>query len=124
MDKQTSFAVYFHVPFCRQPRCAYCDFYSTPADREQIARWHAAVIAECRAAVTERFGREWSAGSVFFGGGTPSLLLPGQLGELIALVRECWPLAPDAEITAECNPENVNPDWAAGTRTCATGSNR
>jgi oxygen-independent coproporphyrinogen-3 oxidase len=108
--------VYFHVPFCRAPRCAYCDFYSTPADSGNISRWYAAAQTECRDALAHRFSGQWIAGSVFFGGGTPSLLTPEQLGGLIELVRGGWGLEPGAEITAECNPENVTAEWTGRCR--------
>lgn len=113
-EHDNKIGVYFHVPFCRAPRCAYCDFYSTTADSGKMARWLEAAACECRLAREERFGGHWKVASVFFGGGTPSLLNPRQIKQLLDTVSSCWELAPAAEITVECNPEDLSREWAQG----------
>ncbi len=112
-ENDKNFGVYFHVPFCRAPRCAYCDFYSTPVNRAGIESWLAAVDAECSEAARNRFDKGWAVSSIFFGGGTPSLLDPRDIDRLLGAVRRCWAVAPDAEITVECNPEDLDSRWAA-----------
>ncbi len=111
-----NFGVYFHVPFCRAPRCAYCDFYSVAAGRSAIGSWLEAAAAECEQARRSRFGGSWRVSSIFFGGGTPSLLAPRDIAGLLEVVGGCWSIAGEAEITAECNPEDVDGRWAGGCR--------
>ena len=107
------FGVYFHVPFCRTPRCAYCDFYSTPVSRAGIESWLEAACAECFEAGRESFDKGWTVSSIFFGGGTPSLLDPQDIDRLLETVSRCWAVASEVEITVECNPEDVDSRWAA-----------
>ncbi len=110
------FGVYFHVPFCRASRCAYCDFYSIAAGRSAVGSWLEAVAAECEQARQGRFGGSWTVSSIFFGGGTPSLLAPRDIAGLLEVVGRCWNIAGEAEITVECNPEDVDGRWAGGCR--------
>lgn len=95
------FGVYVHIPFCRR-RCDYCAF-ATYADRDHLAgRYVSACVAELRRAGAEEGIPP--ASSVFFGGGTPSRLAPGQLAAILdAVVR-----LPGAEVTVECNPEDAS----------------
>lgn len=95
------FGVYVHVPFCRV-RCDYCAF-ATYTDRDYLmVAYVEACLAEIRHAV-EVEGIP-PATSVFFGGGTPSRLLADQLASVLGAI----PLAPDAEVTVECNPEDAD----------------
>lgn len=96
------FGVYVHIPFCAS-RCDYCDF-ATWTDRG--AELVAAYVDACVTDVTRRYAREDfpPATSVFFGGGTPSLLPAGELVRILDAI----PLAPDAEVTVECNPESAD----------------
>ncbi|MDL2315744.1 radical SAM family heme chaperone HemW [Desulfovibrio sp. OttesenSCG-928-A18] len=101
--------VYVHVPFCRA-KCAYCAFYSTVlprgrAGRERARAYLSALLAELHFWGRRLEGREVE--SVFFGGGTPSLLPASALGGIIAELRGYFSFAPDAEITAEANPESA-----------------
>ncbi len=108
------FGVYVHVPFC-EVRCHYCAF-ATWDDRPQlIPDYVAAVVQEVGAAVAAGLA---PATSVFFGGGTPSLLAPEQLGSILAAV----PLVPGAEVSVECNPDTLSFDKLAGYR--SAGVNR
>ena len=95
----SAFGVYVHVPFCAR-RCDYCAF-ATWTDRDGLMPdYVAACVAEIGAAAEAGLP---PATSVFFGGGTPSRLPAGRLESILAAV----PLAPGAEVTVECNPEDV-----------------
>jgi putative oxygen-independent coproporphyrinogen III oxidase len=97
-------AVYFHWPFCRS-KCPYCDFNSHVRDGVDAARWTRALMRdlEHQAELTA----ERTVGSVFFGGGTPSLMPPETVAALLDGVRSHWALMPDAEITLEANPNSA-----------------
>jgi oxygen-independent coproporphyrinogen-3 oxidase len=98
--------VYLHVPFCRA-RCDYCDFAVTlVGDR---AGWAPAAIAELRLAVPAYLGdRARPVDTVFFGGGTPTLLAPEDLGATLRAIEAELGLAPGAEVTVEANPDSVD----------------
>ena len=104
-------AVYIHWPFCRS-KCPYCDFNSHVRDKVDAARWTRALLADLdhQAALTP--GRV--VGSVFFGGGTPSLMPAETVAELIARVRRHWVVAPDIEITLEANPNSAEAEHFRG----------
>ena len=107
-----AFGVYVHIPFCTH-RCGYCDF-ATWTDRAHL------VDEYVDACVTDLDRRRPypAASSVFFGGGTPSLLAPAQLARVLDAI-EC---APGAEVTVECNPDSVDEAKLAAYR--AAGVNR
>ncbi len=112
-------AVYIHWPFCRS-KCPYCDFNSHVRERIDEARWTHALLADLdrqSALVPER-----EVVSVFFGGGTPSLMPPATVAALIERVRALWPTAPDLEITLEANPNSAEAERFA--RFAAAGVNR
>jgi oxygen-independent coproporphyrinogen-3 oxidase len=107
------FGIYLHVPFCAT-RCGYCDFNTYTA--EELGRGPRAVsrssyvdtaMLELRLARHLLGGRAPRVDTVFFGGGTPTLLPAGHLTALLAEVDELFGLAPDAEVTTEANPESV-----------------
>ena len=107
------FGVYVHVPFCLT-RCHYCDFV-TYTGMEGLRRPYAAALGEEAAMVATTLGPEPpEVTSVFVGGGTPTLLPPGDLGRLLARLRELLPFAPGAEVTVEANPETVDAAMAEG----------
>ena len=97
-------ALYIHWPFCLA-KCPYCDFNSHVRERVEVERWREALLADMRheAALT---GGE-SLESIFFGGGTPSLMPPALVGALIGEAAKLWGFAPDIEITLEANPSSV-----------------
>lgn len=95
-------AVYIHFPFCVQ-RCQYCDFITYAGVSHFIRPYLAALHKEMRLVLP---GTE-EADSVYFGGGTPSLLTPGQVAELIQIVDSMIGFDPNAEITLEANPGTV-----------------
>jgi oxygen-independent coproporphyrinogen-3 oxidase len=107
-------ALYVHVPWCVQ-KCPYCDFNSHEANGTIPEREYVdALIADLQSALPLIWGRP--VVSVFFGGGTPSLLSPAAIDELIAAFRALAMLAPDAEITLEANPGTVEAEKFAGFR--------
>jgi putative oxygen-independent coproporphyrinogen III oxidase len=97
-------AVYIHWPFCRS-KCPYCDFNSHVRDRVDTARWQQALLADLDHHAELVPGRE--VGSVFFGGGTPSLMPPETVAALLGRVRSSWDVAPDLEVTLEANPNSA-----------------
>ncbi|OBI43560.1 coproporphyrinogen III oxidase [Mycobacterium kyorinense] len=110
------FGVYVHVPFCLT-RCGYCDFNTyTPAELGGVNpdAWLQVLASELELAAG-MLGAP-SAGTVFVGGGTPSLLGSVRLCALLDMVREHFPLAPDAEVTTEANPESTSPELFAALR--------
>ncbi len=110
-----SFGVYLHIPFCTS-RCDYCAFATWTEREEEIDRYVAALLGEIARARDESGWRR--PGTIFFGGGTPSLL-PAE--HLVALIEAIDPLA-EAEITVECNPESTEGSMVAAI--AAAGVNR
>lgn len=104
MAADPGFAVYIHWPFCRS-KCPYCDFNSHVADTIDQARWRRALLTELDHAAGRTPGR--TVTSIFFGGGTPSLMEPATAAALIERVAQRWSVAPDLEITLEANPTSV-----------------
>jgi oxygen-independent coproporphyrinogen-3 oxidase len=115
-----AFGIYVHWPFC-QAKCPYCDFNShvrtTMIDQERYVAAFGREIAH-RAMVAP--GREVS--SIFFGGGTPSLMLPQTVGAILDAISRHWTVRPDAEITLEANPTSVEAERFRGYR--SAGVNR
>ena len=99
-----SFGLYLHWPFC-QSKCPYCDFNSHIADRIDQGRWARAYLAEIDRVGTETQGRRLN--TVFFGGGTPSLMDPELVAAILDRVRATWSVANDWEVTLEANPGSV-----------------
>jgi len=100
--------LYIHVPFCAAI-CPYCNFNRGLLDDRLKRRYVPAVIAEIRGApARRRAGTARSAAdTVFFGGGTPSLLDPGEIASILDACRDAFALSADAEVTLEANPETV-----------------
>jgi len=108
--------LYLHIPFC-QAICSYCNFNRGLFDAALKAKYVPALEREIREAGDGR-----GADTIFFGGGTPSLLEPAEIGLLIRACRESYALAADAEVTLETNPETATPEKLAAFR--AAGVNR
>jgi oxygen-independent coproporphyrinogen-3 oxidase len=98
-------AVYVHWPFCRS-KCPYCDFNSQVAENIDQHRWQTALLRELAYFAEET--RERPVSSLFFGGGTPSLMQSETVAALIAEVRCRWPLTDGLEITLEANPTSAD----------------
>lgn len=111
--------LYVHVPFCAR-KCAYCDFASWPGRENDMPRYADAVCAEIARRAAE-CGHP-AADTVFFGGGTPSLLPPALFRQLARALRTHFDIAPDAEWTVECNPGTLTQPFADTLAAC--GVNR
>lgn len=96
--------LYLHIPFCEH-KCLYCDFYSIES-LSSMDRFIEAISAEIRACKGAGAGEQFD--TVFFGGGTPSLLEPPVVGDLIGLLRETFTVDDGAEVTLETNPGTVD----------------
>lgn len=96
--------IYVHIPFCRQA-CHYCDFhFSTNRDRQ-----HEMVNAICHELVLQKeYLRQHPVHTLYFGGGTPSLLTDGELAALFDVVKSHYALLPGAEVTLEANPDDLS----------------
>jgi len=101
------FACYIHVPFCRA-KCRYCDFFSI-TDLTLIDPFVDALIRE----IQQKKAKERRVHTVYFGGGTPSLLGASQIEKLLDAVKQCFDMAQDAEVTVEVNPGTVTQNWFA-----------
>jgi oxygen-independent coproporphyrinogen-3 oxidase len=102
--------LYIHVPFCAAI-CNYCNFNRGLFDADVKSRYVAALLAEVR-----RAGDGSSADTIFFGGGTPSLLEPGEIAAILDACRRSFAVSRDAEVTLEANPETVTPERLAAFR--------
>ena len=100
--------LYIHIPFCRK-KCNYCDFYSLPTDSSKKISSY--VSALCSHITRESaLYRDYTVDTVFFGGGTPSLLSNDDFSEIFKALRESFRLAADAEISIEANPGTLDFD--------------
>ncbi|WP_294181399.1 radical SAM family heme chaperone HemW [uncultured Schumannella sp.] len=114
-DAERDFGVYLHVPFCRV-RCGYCDFNTYTADevrgvkQSDYAGQALDEIALARRVLDGVALRDRPASTVFFGGGTPTLLPISDLARMLDGVRATWGVSADAEITTEANPDSVDRD--------------
>jgi putative oxygen-independent coproporphyrinogen III oxidase len=111
-----NFGVYLHVPFCRV-RCGYCDFntYTSEelrgAKRSDYAGQAMQEVALARQVMQTAELPDRPVSTVFFGGGTPTLLPASDLASMLASVKEAWQVPADAEITTEANPDSVDLDY-------------
>jgi oxygen-independent coproporphyrinogen-3 oxidase len=119
-EKESAFGVYVHWPFCLS-KCPYCDFNShvrhAAIDEGRFVRAFAAEIAATAARVPGR-----TVSTIFFGGGTPSLMQPATVGAILDAIAKHWTVARDAEVTLEANPTSVEAARFRGYR--AAGVNR
>jgi len=120
LSASSPFGVYIHWPFCLS-KCPYCDFNShvrrAPIDETRFVRAFAAEIAATAARVPDR-----TVATIFFGGGTPSLMQPATVGAILESIAQHWTVAPDVEVTLEANPTSVEAARFRGYRTA--GVNR
>lgn len=99
------FGIYVHIPFCKK-KCDYCDFLSAPATKEQYLQYYRALLLEIESYRGQIIDRQ--ADSIFFGGGTPSILEAEWIEEILEKLKEIFLITPDAEVTLECNPGTLN----------------
>ncbi len=120
IPSESAFGVYVHWPFCLS-KCPYCDFNSHvrhgAIDEARFARAFAAEIAATAARTGGR-----TVSSIFFGGGTPSLMQPATVGSILDAIARHWTVAPGAEVSLEANPTSVEATRFKGYR--AAGINR
>lgn len=110
--------IYVHVPFCRQ-KCYYCDFYKTVnTSQKENFIWAIQKEANKRKTYIESVAIE----TIYFGGGTPSVLKTGELAEIIQFFKSEFDVDPDGEFTLEANPDDLSPDYLYGL--LAAGINR
>ena len=98
-------AIYVHIPFCDH-KCIYCDFYSI-ITKDNVSSYKDALIKEINH-YAHLYSGKFSITSIYFGGGTPSLMEPGYLREIIHHIQNKFPFSDDPEITMETNPGTVN----------------
>lgn len=113
------FSIYIHIPFCIQ-KCLYCDFLSEVRQASDRESYLEALLTEI--AVESKAYHNRIVETVFLGGGTPSVLTKEQTKRLMEQLRQCFHIAPDAEITTELNPGTVTEDMLKAYR--AMGINR
>lgn len=105
--------IYIHIPFCVK-KCAYCDFLSAPP--QSVAQMESYIKALCRELKLKAGSVQTIIDTVFFGGGTPSLLPLNAFERIMCVLRDNYRISEDAEITVECNPETVDLDKLLGYR--------
>jgi oxygen-independent coproporphyrinogen-3 oxidase len=116
----SGFGIYVHWPYCAA-KCPYCDFNSHVRDAFSETRWSDAILSELDRVARLQSERP-SVASVFFGGGTPSLMSGRAVGRVLDGIAELWPTAEDVEITLEANPNSVEQERFRDYR--AVGVNR
>jgi oxygen-independent coproporphyrinogen-3 oxidase len=102
----SGFGIYVHWPFCAA-KCPYCDFNSHVRERYDETRWAAAIVKELQAVAGLQGDARPEVASIFFGGGTPSLMSGAAVGPVLEAIARLWCVAGDAEITLEANPNSV-----------------
>lgn len=111
--------LYIHVPFC-QKRCYYCSFYSTTCGKRERDLYVDALCEEMRQRAAAFGSAVPDVATVYFGGGTPSQLDADELCKIFTALHAHFRIAPDAEITFECNPDDLASLGSAASRTIAT----
>lgn len=105
--------IYIHIPFCKS-KCAYCDFYSQ-TDRRPVSDYVKALCLELR--LRRGYLRNEPVETIYFGGGTPGLLVAADLNRILSEIYGLFPVIPDPEITLEANPDDLTPEYVAGLKT-------
>ena len=104
--------LYIHIPFCRQ-RCSYCAFYSSTLYNIQ-QKYVEALCKEI--ALRKEYTGNQAIGTIYLGGGTPSTLTAEQLESIFGTIYSHYPIAPDPEVTIECNPDDLTPEFLTALR--------
>lgn len=104
--------LYLHIPFCAS-KCAYCGFYSIPSQKLKDE-----FLGALKKEMSERKGylHGERIGTIYFGGGTPSLLSVAEIEGLLSLVKECYEMEPEPEISLEANPDTLSVEYLAAVR--------
>ena len=111
MTERRGFGLYVHWPFC-QAKCPYCDFNSHVVEKIDQDHWRDAFRKEVARVKNDLPDR--TLNTIFFGGGTPSLMTPETVDAVISAAREAWPFANDMEITLEANPTSIEAERFRG----------
>lgn len=117
---RTPLGIYIHIPFCRS-KCLYCDFYSLPQAEDRMKRYTQALCAHI--SEIARYTGTYEVDTVYFGGGTPTLLPARYLTDILERIAQRYHMAKDPEITLEANPESAQ-DWRMLRRLRRSGFNR
>ena len=117
-------SIYIHIPFCVQ-KCAYCDFLSAPAALEVQEQYLHMLMKEIQKKASE-YAEEYIVKTVFIGGGTPTCVPADLVCQVLQVLRECFQVEADAEISMECNPgtasrENLRKYRTAGINRLSIG---
>ena len=105
MDKRIG--IYIHIPFCAH-KCPYCDFYSKKPTELEMEKYKRALIDRIKT-LGEKY--PYAVDTVYFGGGTPSVMGAGDLSEILGQIRASFRVFPEAEVTTEANPESVSSEF-------------
>ncbi|MFI3175182.1 MAG: radical SAM family heme chaperone HemW [Bacillota bacterium] len=105
MQKQKSLSLYIHIPFCKQ-KCLYCDFPSFLPENDDISRYTKKLVEEISASASKV--QAYTIETIFFGGGTPTLLSVAQLQALMSAIFDNYIVSKNAEITIEANPKTFD----------------
>ena len=106
MSEKRKLGIYIHIPFCRS-KCLYCDFCSKPSrDKERISLYVKRLVEDIYSYETD--GEYLPADTVYFGGGTPTLMSAAEYAMILSAVRDKFGIDANAEITSECNPKTVD----------------
>ena len=104
--------LYVHIPFCKS-RCIYCNFYSTTFGHDVMESYVDALCQELSHHTNPpSLGEGSGVGTIYIGGGTPSQLSPTLLRRLLLYIYKVYEVAADAEVTIECNPDDITPEYA------------
>lgn len=116
---KNNLGIYIHVPFCAA-KCAYCDFYSLAGKPE----WWDAYVTRMTTELQQKAPacQDWTVDTIYFGGGTPSLLGGERIAAILHTIQTCYTVQPDAEITVEANPDSMTDMFL--TQTHEAGVNR
>ncbi|MBR4147021.1 MAG: radical SAM family heme chaperone HemW [Bacteroidales bacterium] len=104
--------IYIHIPFCLS-KCAYCGFYSIPSLKRKNEFLEA---LKQEIVLRKDYLHGWPVGTIYFGGGTPSILKVEEIGTLLHLIKEHFDVEVDPEITLEANPDTLSPEYLSGLR--------
>jgi len=106
--REKSLSIYIHIPFCRK-KCWYCHFYSVPLKEELQRSYLAALDREIDYYSNSQLTRGKTVETIYLGGGTPSLLSPQELDQILNKCTSAFHISPESEITLEANPESLSP---------------
>ena len=117
---RSALGIYLHIPFCIK-KCNYCDFCSFPNSDGSIVEAYADELVRRIKCFSEEHGKR-RVDTIYFGGGTPTLMPTGCFERIFSALRDSFDIAPDAEITVECNPASIDREGLLALR--ALGANR